>query len=147
MAIEGLLADYLQERRRGGDDGCTFLIGFNGRSPVFALAAGLRGADDHPQFLTFACYLVHQRFRCDGYALLLPAVLDGEEVYVAEWRRGRDMAVSVIGEDGLSRSGAPAGPLIGDLARPQPGLPGIMRRELDRLYEALRRPLPGAGQG
>jgi hypothetical protein len=147
VAIDGLLARYLQERRSGGDDGRTFLIGFSGRSPVFALAAGLSGADDHPRFLTFARYLVHHRFRCDGYALLLPAVLDGEEVYVAEWRRGQETGVSVIGADGQSRSGAPGGPLIGDLARPQPGLPGIMRRELDRLYEALRRPLPGADQG
>lgn len=147
MTVDDLLADYLQQRRAAGDDGRTLLVGLNGGMAVFALAAGLRGSDDHPRFLTFARYLLHARFRCDGFALLLPAMRGGEALYVVERQVAGESAVWLAGSGGDRRPSDIDGRLIGDLGLSEHHLPGVMRREFDRLYEALKRPLPVAAQG
>jgi hypothetical protein len=143
VEFEGRLIDYLQRRRRN-DDGKALLIGWRGDLAAFSLAAGLRGVSDHPRFLTFGRYLIHQRFGCDGFALLLPAVLDDSPCYVAEWRCCGDSGLITILADGCQCPSPASAPLIGDLGVREPALPGLLRRELDALYEALKRPVPGA---
>ncbi len=148
--LGALLAGFLRRRRACGDDGKTFLIGLAGRRPVFAVAAGLRGPADHPHLLRFARYLLHRRFHCDGFALMLPAERDGEPVYAVEWRaQGRHM-LEWLRADGARRTLTPAtigDTLVGDLSLPGDPLPGIMRRELDALYEVLKVPPGVLSQG
>ena len=133
--------DFLRERLREGDDGKTFLLGFDTTKVLFALAAGLKGEADHPAFLAFARYLVHRRFQCSSYALLLPAAIEDRPVYMLE-RHSDDLAeIGIIDAKGFSpKSGFESG-LIGDLAQAGPALPGIKRRDFDRLYESLQVPL------
>jgi hypothetical protein len=131
---------FLRERQRCGDDGKTLLMGWRAQAPEFAVAAGLRGDEDHPGFLAFARYLIHHRFRSDGFALLLPAILDDVPVYVAEWRLGGDSALVTIGPEGELLPNDLHRGLLGDLGDAGPPLPGLMRRELDRLYELLKVP-------
>lgn len=136
------LLDYLQVRWRAGDDGKTLLIGLLGDAPQFAIAAGLRGERDHPRFLIFARYLLHGRHRCDGFALMLPALIEGAAVYVMELCLPGRHSVDIVQADG-SRHAAEIGTgAIGDLSHRGPALPGIMRRDLDVLYEKLALPLP-----
>lgn len=142
MPLDDLLSGYLLQRLAAGDRGRTLLLGLDDGVPRFALAAGLRGASDHPRFLVFARYLIHDRFRCDGYALLLPALLDGAEMYVMERRHAGGTQVFTIDGEGRRRASGLAAGLCGDLDVREAHLPGIMRRELDGLYEALKRPLP-----
>lgn len=135
------LADFLRQRRACGDDGKTFLLGLRAATPVFAVAAGLRGAADHARWLRFARYLLHRRFDCDGFGLLLPAMIDGEQVYALEWRAQGRHAVELVLGDGGRRPAALDGDLVGDLSLRGEPLPGILRRELDALFQALAVPL------
>lgn len=146
-AVDELLADYLRQHLADGDEGKTLLVGLDGVSPVFVVAAGLRGAVDHPRFLVFARHLLHRRFHCDGHALMLPALLDGVELYAVERDCQGDMLVQTVDAGGRRQSSDLGGRLIGDLAVAESGLPGVMRREFDSLYEQLRLPLPGTTQG
>ena len=142
-----LLADFLRQRRACGDDGKTFLLGLRAATPVFAVAAGLRGPADHPHLLRFARYLLHRRFHCDGFALMLPAMLDDAPVYAVEWRAQGRHALEWLRADGERRPPTPAtggDTLVGDLSLSGDPLPGIVRRELDALYEALKVPPPSA---
>lgn len=139
--VGALLAGFLRQRRACGDDGKTFLLGLRAATPVFAVGAGLRGAADHPRWLRFGRYLLHQRFRCDGFGLLLPAMVDDQPVYALEWRAQARHAVELVLADGGRRPAALDGDLVGDLSLPGEPLPGIMRRELNALYQALEVPL------
>lgn len=136
------LVGYLHERLRDGDDGKSLLLGFAAEKPLLALAAGLQGEQDHPGFLTFCRYLLHQRFDCDGFVLWLPAAVTGEPVYMMESRIEGRSSVQVVHADGRQRAWPHDDCLIGDLGRRETALPGIQRRELDRLYETLKLPLP-----
>ena len=141
MIAERLL-DYLQARLRAGDDGKTLLIGLLGDAPRFAIAAGLRGERDHPRFLIFARYLLHGRQRCDGFALMSPALVGGAAVYVMELCVPGYRSVDIVEADGSRRAVDMGTGTIGDLSQRGPALPGIMRRDLDALYEKLALPLP-----
>ena len=136
------LSRFLRQRLAAGDDGKTFLIGWHGDSPQFALAAGLRGASDHPRFLTFARYLVHRRFDCDGWTLMLPVEVDRTPHYVVESHHGGAVQVLRSGVDGALEPAGLGGGLIGDLDWPGDALPGRLRRDLDRLYAMLQLALP-----
>ena len=136
------LVDYLQARLADGNDGKTLLLGFAGPQTQLALAAGLQGEQDHPGFLTFCRYLLHQRFDCDGHALMLPAAVSGEPVYMLETYLAGEAAVHLVHADGRCEPWPHDDRLIGDLTRRESGLPGIQRREMDRLYDVLKLPLP-----
>ena len=133
---------FLRARVAAGDDGKTFLLGLRGDRCLLALAAGLRGAADHPGFVTFARYLLRQRFDCDGHALLLPADADGQPLYVVELCNAGETAAWLTAAGGARRDYAGGLPLIGDLRQRESGLPGIRRRDMDRLYARLQLPLP-----
>lgn len=136
------LVDYLQARLADGSDGKALLLGFAGPQALLALSAGLRGEQDHPGFLTFCRYLLHQRFDCDGHALMLPAAVSGEPVYMLETHLAGAAAVHVVHADGRRVPWPHDDRLIGDLTSRESALPGIQRREMDRLYETLRLALP-----
>lgn len=137
------LSAFLEARLAAGEDGKTFLIGYRGATVCFAVAAGLRDDADQARFLVFARYLLHHRFSCDGHALLMPAELDGRAVYAAE-RQGPGITEAGLIAPGLGwRAGALAPGLIGDLTAREAALPGLVRREFDRLYETLCIASPG----
>lgn len=142
------LAGFLTARVRGGDDGKTFLVGYADTVPAFAVAAGLRDTTQHEQFARFARYLLHQRFSCDGHVLMLPAEIDGQPVYVVEQARHGAYRLAMLDADMAWRESPPAAGsangLIGDLAAAESGLPGIMRRSLDQLFEDLQVAPPAA---
>jgi hypothetical protein len=132
------LAGFLDRRQRAGDDGKTFLIGYRASVACFAVAAGLRNAQDRQRFVRFARYLLHHRFGCDGHALLMPAERAGRPVYAVEVCTPDAASVRLI-DHALAwhESGLDPG-LIGELREHDEPLPGLLRRELDRLYEAVR---------
>jgi hypothetical protein len=137
------LSDYLRARLRAGDDGKALLVGLRADAPRFAVAAGLRGDRDHPRFLVFGRYLLHGRFRCDGFALMLPAVVGGAAVYVLELSLDGRSTVEIVLADGSRRPADLAAGLVGDLSRRGQALPGVVRRDFDALYQRLAVPLPG----
>jgi hypothetical protein len=141
---------YGAARYAAGADGKTLLVGLASDSPLFAVAAGLAGEQDRQRFAVLARYLL-RRERADGYWLLLPANLEGREQLIAEAVAGsrRDCRAACVQRDkagcfaGLAQAavvdlGAP----LGDLLDGGETLAGLMRRELDRLAEALAQPLP-----
>lgn len=141
---------YAAARWRDGMDGRTLLAGFKGDTPLFAIAAGLGGEQDRERFGVLGRYLL-RRDGADGYWLLLPADIEQREQLVAEVvsvdgpvRRAaaviRD-AEGVFEGLGDAHSLTIAAPL-GDLLDGGQTLAGVMRRELDRLAEALAQPLP-----
>ena len=132
------LAAFVSERLCDGDDGKTFLVGYDTDVPRFAVAVGLRGEADHPAFLSFARYLLQKRFVCRDYALLLPASLEGEALYLVERRIAGEIGVWALGLDGSRIERVVEHSPFGDLNRPGETLPGLMRREFDRLYEQLK---------
>lgn len=141
---------YGASRYADGADGKTLLVGFSAQTPLFAIAAGLSGAQDRERFAVLARYLL-RRHKADGYWLLLPADLDGREQLVCE-RVGEGLSAcssAVVRRDaagrfaGLGDSAAvDMPPPLGDLLDGGGTLAAIMRRELDRLAEALAIPLP-----
>ena len=138
----GRLDDYLLDRIRRGDDGKTLLLGLQAGGASFALAAGLRGEQDHPHFVTFARYLIHQRFACDGYALMLPAVVDDEPLYAIQMVLDNAFSAWLLDVAGNRRAWQGEQQLSDDLERRGAPLPGIQRRDLDALYARLQLPLP-----
>ncbi|MDJ0740865.1 MAG: hypothetical protein QNJ91_14210 [Gammaproteobacteria bacterium] len=133
---------FLHARIVAGDDGKTFLLGLRRARCGLALAAGLRGAADHRDFVTFARYLLRQRFDCDGHALMLPIAVDGEPRYVVELCVDGGLTAWSVTPGGARRDYSGDLPLIGDLRQRESGLPGIRRRDMDRLYTRLQLPLP-----
>jgi hypothetical protein len=136
------LDQYLLDRICRGDDGKTLLLGLQAGSARFAIAAGLRGEQDHAHFLTFARYLIHQRFACDGYALMLPALVDDEPLYAVQVVLDDVASAWLLDAAGHRRAWRGDRQLSGDLADRGAPLPGIQRRDLDTLYAQLRLPLP-----
>lgn len=141
---------YGAARYGEGTDGKTLLVGFHGARPLFALAAGLAGGQHQERFAVLARYLL-RRERADGYWLMLPADLSGEERLVLEQvgAGGRDIRAAPVRRDdeggfaGLAEAVPLAiSPPLGDLLDGGSSIAGIMRRELDRLAEALAVPLP-----
>lgn len=139
-SIDAALLAFLADRQVAGDDGKTFLLGYERAQAVFAITAGLRGDVDHPGFLTFGRYLLTHRFHCDGYALLLPAVTDDAPVYVIEQVAGAQRQHAIV-VAGASRHATFDDALIGELLTPVRGLPGVLRRELDQRFDRLQVPL------
>ncbi len=141
-------AEFLTARQAAGDDGKTFLLGYAGERSVFAVAAGLRGDEDHPGFLAFGRYLLTHRFDCNEYILLLPADIDGVPLYAMEHcRAGESPAFALIDATGIRDARFDGRPLIGELLKPVSGLPGVLRRELDARFAALQVPLAVSGNG
>jgi hypothetical protein len=135
------LAQFLAGRLARDDDGKTFLLGHEPGAWTFAVAAGVRGHEDHPRFLEFARYLVHHRFGCDSYALLWPATIDGEPVYVAELAAADATSARVIDRRGECLPHPGGDCMIDAITPPTVPLPGIKRRDLDRLFAELQVPL------
>ena len=136
------LAGLLHERLAVGDAGKTFLAGFVDGVPAFALAAGLRGTEDHERFFGFARYVSHQRFSCDRVALMWPAEADGEPIYVVEVGSDGDADARLIDGRGAWREHPGGELLVGALHVPGGALPGIERREFDQVFDTLSLPLP-----
>ena len=136
------LDHYLRNRIRHGDDGKTLLLGVRADRPRFAVAAGLRGEQDHPHFVNFARYLLHQRFACDGYALMLPALIDGAAVYAVQLSLGGASSAWLLDTAGNRREWRGDRPLGDDLGDRGLPLPGLRRRDFDALYSQLVLPLP-----
>jgi hypothetical protein len=135
------LAQFLSERLREGDDSKTFLAGRKCGAWMFAIAVGVRGDEDLPRFLEFARYLVHHRFDCDLHALLWPASIAGKVVYAAELAAPGQSLARIIDQRGVTQP-HPGGELMIDAITPQHApLPGIKRRDLDRLFDVLQVPL------
>lgn len=141
---------YGAGRYAAGADGKTLLTGWRDGRALFALAAGLGDERHRERFAVLARYLL-RRDRADGYWLLLPAELEGSEALVAELAgsAGRQVQGAVVqrgpggGFAGLdAMQPLSAEPPLGDLLDGGDTLPAIMRRELDRLAEALGQPLP-----
>ncbi|MCB1801557.1 MAG: hypothetical protein KDI82_07720 [Gammaproteobacteria bacterium] len=140
--LAACLGGWLQQRLAAGDDGKTLLVGFRGAEATFALAAGLGGTKDHPGFSAFARYLLHRRFHCDGHALLLPAALAGEGVYLLNGQVAGQATQALFAADGTVRDWRSDDWPIDRLEVPGDALPGIQRREMERLFEHLRVPPP-----
>jgi hypothetical protein len=141
---------YGTVRYAAGSDGKSLLVGFCGQRPLFALAAGLASGRDRERFAILARYLL-RRDGADAYWLMLPADQGGEERLVLEQagRGQRTIQAAAVQRDeaggfcGLNEAVRQAiEPPLGDLLDGGGTIAGIMRRELDRLAEALAVPLP-----
>lgn len=131
------LSAFLDARLDAGEDGKTFLVGYLGSEARFAVAVGLRNDTEQVRFLQFARYLLHHRFSCDGHSLLMPAEVDGRALYVAEHRLAGGSRVGLLEPGRGWRESVLTPGLIGDLRRPGTTLPGLLRREFDRLFDAV----------
>lgn len=150
--VAGALA-YGAGRYADGQAGKTLLVGWRDGEALFALGAGLWDDEDRQRFATLARYLL-RRDEADGYWLLLSADIQGAEHLVAEVVRcgDRQLAAAAVRrapDDAFGATGdvvelGHAAPL-GDLLDGGGTLAAIMRRELDRLAEALGQPLPVVG--
>ena len=141
---------YGLARYRADAAGKTLLVGWRGDAALFAIAAGLGAESDRDNFAVLARYLL-RRDGADGYWLLLSADLAAQEHLVAESVAGqqRRLAAAPLGRDAggaCDDLGAVVDlggeVLLGDLLDGGDSLPGVMRRELDRLAIALAQPLP-----
>ncbi len=140
FAGPGAALDWLRAQIDAGQGGDVLLAGFRGEAPQGAWAAGLRGEQDHPNYVTFARFALHKLHACNGYWLMLPAVFDDCLGYRLELRsRGVAWCGTVfIPEQGEWRTeAADDAPLLEDLLLPGAALPGIMRRDLMRLADRL----------
>ncbi|RMG34034.1 MAG: hypothetical protein D6720_10240 [Gammaproteobacteria bacterium] len=126
------------DNRQGGN---VLLAGFAGNEPLAAWAAGLRGEQDHSNFITFARFVLQKLHQCNGYWLMLPTVFDQEQClgYRLDLRsrHGRWRGDVLMPEDQEWQLRAGKEPLLEDLLVPGPALPGIMRRDLQALAERL----------
>ncbi len=126
------------ERRQGGK---VLLAGFSGDQPQAAWSAGLKGEQDHPNFITFARFVLQKLHPCNGYWLMLPTVFDQEQCLgyrldlrsrLGQWRGDVLMPED---QEWQLREGEES--LLEDLLVPGAALPGIMRRDLQALAERL----------
>ena len=130
---------WLLTRLEAGDGGKVLLAGFRGGEPQAAWAAGLRSADDYPNFVTFARFALGKLHNCNACWLMLPDQLEGRPAYhlqlysAAEAWHGEAWL-----EDGqwCSRECAPRY-ITDNLLLPGAAVPGIMRRELQRLADRI----------
>ena len=136
---------YGLARYQADATGKTLLVGWRGDSALFAIAAGLAAESDRANFAVLARYLL-RRDGADGYWLVLAADLDAQEHLVAETAAAqprplpvaplhRDAAGACVELGALVDLGSEAP--LGDLLDGGDSLPGVMRRELDRLARAL----------
>ncbi len=132
--------DWLRTQIAAGQGGDVLLVGFRGDVPQGAWAAGLRGEQDHPNYVTFARFALHKLHECQGYWLMLPAVFEGCLGYRLELRSRRAVWCGEVwmpeGGDWAARGGDNT-PLLEDLLVPGAALPGIMRRDLAALADRL----------
>lgn len=139
---------WLEQQVIAGHGGKVLLAGFDGKGPVAAWAAGLRGEQDYPNFTAFARFALQKLAECDAYWLLLPMEFDdglGYHVQLngqasgwfgdARWREGRHWTL----QETASK------PLLQDLLAPGGALPGLMRRDLTRLAGQLAIDPPETG--
>lgn len=148
----GVLA-WLEQQVTAGHGGKVLLAGFDAKGAAGAWAAGLRGKQDHSNFITFARFALQKLEGCNAYWLFLPAEFGDCLGYrlelnahgkawhgEARWLEGRSWMLREI-ESEL---------LLEDLLAAGSTLPGLMRRDLARLAEQLRidppGPLSGAGE-
>lgn len=142
--------DYLRTRLRSGDAGKTLMVGLRAGQPRLAIAAGLRGAKEHPNFITLGSYLL-RREAADAYWLALPAVTGSDEFLALEIRVASESHVACCparfadtpADCTLKAAEAhPAEPLLADLLHQTSPVPGRMRRSLDELALVFGVPLP-----
>ena len=141
------VARYLNWRLGEGDAGKTFLLGMRDVAPAFCVAAGLGDEAARKHFVTLGRYLLHDRFNCPEFSVAWPAQLDDNPVYVIDALAGGKPKRCLLGDptDGLEPE---VGGLLDALQQPSGRLPGILRRDLDSLFEAFRLPLdPGIQEG
>ena len=134
--------NWLRARLDDGHGGNLLLAGFQGDRAMDAWSAGLRGEQDHPNFITFARFALQKLHQCNGYWLMLPEVFEDEQClgYRLDLRaRSGGWQGEVLmpeGGDWQTRE-RPGEPLLADLLVPGPALPGLMRRDLERLAARL----------
>lgn len=146
--FEGIGA-YARARRAELDSGKTLLVLFVADRAVLALAAGLPRALDRERLLTVARYLV-RRESADRYWLVAPMAQDGLPCLLLEAGSASGFRHSVLSlpdafdrvQPSPARDLSGVEPLLGNLFASDDGLPGILRRQLDRLAEASAVPLP-----
>ena len=141
---------FVEEYYRNGHEGKTVIIGCNPKGESVAFAAGLSQPKQQKQLTTLARYIfaVHN---VDCYLVFLPAWLgkEGEREVVAvemRTREGRWQLIANVIRDAEGHFHAlEAGtvtpsesPLLDHLLIHGQALPGLMRRELDLAYLALR---------
>lgn len=140
---------------RRGNAEKTIVVGLSKDRYRVAFAVGLRNDSQQRQLAIMARYLF-AKHHVDTYVLMMPAWLedsDGKQEVVAVELRMREQAYLSICP--LRRSANDAlldiesgeiksalHPLVEDLLARGQSLPGIMRRELDRAYNALRLEFP-----
>jgi hypothetical protein len=131
---------WLQRCVDRGEGGKTLLVGFRDASPEAAWAAGLRGEQDHPHFITFARYALQGLHACNGYWLMLPAQLHATRGYRCRLKtRARGIGLEAWQErSGWSFRQSEEPDLLEDLLLPGPKLPGVLRRDLDALADRLK---------
>ncbi|MCB1722151.1 MAG: hypothetical protein H6959_08910 [Chromatiaceae bacterium] len=132
------LVSWLRQRRAAGDDGKTLLVGLIGADAAFALAAGLRGEEDHADFAVFARYLLHHRFGCDGHVLLLPVYRDDAAAYLVRAVSRGDVVQGLLSGVGGWQSWSGSIPVFDQLDVRAAPLPGLQRRTMDALFESIR---------
>lgn len=129
------LLTYLGKQSRNH----TILVGFADNTPEFALAAGLRNANDDERFTVLGRYLLNQRFKLNAYWLILPAQIDNTAVQVIDinHRIKTRKHWQVLGNNDITAidTSNQLTTLFPDLLVPGKNLPGIMRRELDQLFD------------
>lgn len=122
----------------------TLAFGFNAQGEMnLALAAGLRDEAMAGRFKVLLQYLFN-RDSVTTYVLMQPAWLNEQAVAVAEVCQGSELsrAICLHAEKGLQPAelATETDHILGDLWTVPKGLPAIMRRDLDRLYEQIRLP-------
>ena len=140
---------YAQARKEELESGKTLLVLFVADRPVLALAAGLPRALDRERLLTVARYLV-RRESADRYWLIAPMAQDGLPCLLLESGSAAACRHRVLSlpdafdrvQPNVARDLSGVEPLLGELFAPDDGIPGILRRQLDRLAEASAVPLP-----
>jgi len=150
-ALEGRRAlAWLEQQVTAGHGGKVLLAGFDAKGAASAWAAGLRGDQDHPNFVTFARFALQTLSGCNAYWLFLPAEFRDCLGYRVELntvgRTWQGEARWLEGSHWVLQENEPAS-LLGDLLAPGATLPGIMRRDLTGLAEQLQVEPPGQSSG
>lgn len=134
-------ARWLKAQLQQGQGGNVLLAGFASDQPQAAWSAGLKGEQDHPNFITFARFALQKLHPCNGYWLMLPTVFEKQQClgYRLDLRSrlGQWQGDVLMPEDQAWQFREGEAPLLEDLLAPGPALPGIMRRDLQVLAERL----------
>lgn len=140
LAVDaGAAASWLQQAVTAGEGGKVLLVGFRDGMPQAAWAAGLRGPQDHGDFVVFARFALQGLLDCNGYWLMLPEQVDGARGYRCRLKhRGSGVGLEAWQDaQGWSVRTLEEPALLQDLLVPGASLPGIMRRDLTALADRI----------